>query len=48
MPFVSKKQLRWMYAKKPRMAKRWAKHTPGRLSDLPERALKRSPERRSI
>lgn len=27
MPFKSKAQRRWMYANKPKMAKRWSKHT---------------------
>ena len=27
MPFKSKKQLRWMFPNKPKMAKKWAKHT---------------------
>lgn len=28
MPFKSKAQRRWMFANKPRMARKWAKHTP--------------------
>jgi hypothetical protein len=28
MPFKSKAQRRWMFANKPKMAKRWAKETP--------------------
>lgn len=35
MPFKSKKQQRWMFANDPKMAKRWAKHTPD-IKDLPE------------
>jgi len=35
MPFESKAQQRWMFAKHPKMAKRWAKHTPD-IKDLPE------------
>jgi hypothetical protein len=27
MPFKSGKQRRWMFANKPKMAKRWARHT---------------------
>lgn len=27
MPFKSEKQRRWMFANKPKMAKRWAKHS---------------------
>lgn len=37
MPFKSKRQQRWMFANKPRMAKRWAEHTPN-IKALPERA----------
>ena len=37
MPFVSKRQQRWMFANKPEMARRWAAHTPD-LKALPERA----------
>jgi len=36
MPFKSEAQRRWMYAKKPEMAKRWQEHTGSK--DLPERA----------
>ena len=39
MPFVSRRQQRWMFAKHPRMAKRWADKTD--FSHLPERARKR-------
>lgn len=28
MPFASKAQMRWMYANKPEIAKRWEKETP--------------------
>lgn len=28
MPFKSEAQRRWMYANKPKMAKKWEKHTP--------------------
>ena len=28
MPFKSVKQKKWMYANKPKMAKRWQKETP--------------------
>lgn len=27
MPFKSKKQRKWMFANKPKMAKRWARHS---------------------
>ena len=37
MPFTSKKQMKWMFANKPRMAKRWAEHTPD-ISSLPEQS----------
>lgn len=35
MPFKSKKQMRWMYANHPEMAKRWSKHTKD-IKKLPE------------
>lgn len=35
MPFKSKAQRRWMFANHPKMAKRWADHTP-KGEDLPE------------
>ena len=40
MPFTSKSQQKWMFANKPKMAKRWAKHTPN-IKSLPERTAKR-------
>jgi len=36
MPFKSKAQQRFMFAKDPEMAKRWAKETPN-MKKLPER-----------
>ena len=36
MPFKSKAQQRWMFATKPKMAKRWAKETKD-FYDLPEK-----------
>jgi len=36
MPFKSKAQQRWMFANKPRMAKRWAKETKS-FKRLPEK-----------
>ena len=39
MPFASKSQMRWMFAKKPEMAKEWAEHTPD-TEDLPEKKKK--------
>lgn len=38
MPFVSKAQQGFMFAKHPKIAKRWAKHTPN-MKSLPERAV---------
>lgn len=35
MPFESKAQMRWMFSKHPKMAKKWAEHTPA-ASKLPE------------
>ncbi|MCX7801188.1 MAG: hypothetical protein N2109_12710 [Fimbriimonadales bacterium] len=37
MPFRSKRQMRWMFANEPEMARRWARETPDEKS-LPERA----------
>lgn len=34
MPFKSKAQARWMFSQHPKMAKRWAKHTPN-MKSLP-------------
>jgi hypothetical protein len=42
MPFRSKAQQRWMFAKHPEMAKRWAKETPS-TSSLPEKVAMLSP-----
>ena len=36
MPFKSKKQMRYMFAKKPKIAKRWAKKY-GKGKRLPEK-----------
>lgn len=36
MPFKSKAQMRWMFATKPKMAKRWAKETSNEKK-LPEK-----------
>lgn len=36
MPFQSRRQARWMFANDPRMAKRWADHTPD-MKALPEK-----------
>ena len=44
MPFESKAQRRWMYANKPKMAKKWEEHTPkGRK--LPERKSRKGKRR---
>ncbi|RLI87994.1 MAG: hypothetical protein DRP01_00140 [Archaeoglobales archaeon] len=40
MPFESKAQQRWMFAKHPAMAKEWAAHTPG-IKKLPEKKMKK-------
>lgn len=39
MPFVSKSQERWMFATHPKMAKKWAAHTPEN-AHLPEHVKK--------
>lgn len=39
MPFLSKRQARWMFANKPAMAKEWAAATPS-LRRLPERVVR--------
>jgi len=39
MPFQSKKQMRWMFANKPEMAREWAGHTPD-AKKLPEQVAK--------
>jgi hypothetical protein len=40
MPFKSKAQQRFMFAKMPKVAKRWAKHTPS-IKRLPKRKGKK-------
>lgn len=47
MPFKSKAQQRFMFAKHPEMAKKWAEHTPD-MKSLPERAAKKGPTMRQI
>ena len=38
MPFTSQAQRKWMYANKPKMARRWEKETPNYvLKRLPKR-----------
>lgn len=46
MPFKSKAQMRWMFANHPRMARRWADHTPD-IENLPEKADQDDKEDRS-
>lgn len=41
MPIKSKAQQRWMFANHPKIAKRWAKHTPD-IKNLPEHVKKAS------
>lgn len=43
MPFVSQAQRSWMFANKPEMAKRWAKHTP-KDKKLPHKTVKKAAE----
>jgi len=43
MPFESEAQRRFMFAQHPRIAKRWAKHTP-KGKDLPEKKTDSDPE----
>lgn len=40
MPFVSQAQRAWMHANKPKMAKKWEKHTP-KGKKLPKRKKKK-------
>lgn len=40
MPFKSRAQRRWMHANKPRMAKRWERHT-SKVRKLPARKRRR-------
>lgn len=42
MPFKSKAQMRLLYAKHPKVAKKWAKETENE-KDLPEKVKKKSP-----
>lgn len=39
MPFLSKKQMAWMFANHPKMARKWAKHTSN-IKRLLKRARK--------
>ena len=38
MPFKSQAQARWMFANKPQMAQKWARHTPN-IRRLPQRLV---------
>lgn len=40
MPFKSKQQEKWMWAKHPQMARQWEAHTPNR-EDLPNKVKKK-------
>jgi hypothetical protein len=40
MPFKSKAQAKWMFANKPEMAKKWAKHTKS-IKKLPKKLKKK-------
>jgi len=40
MPFKSKRQARWMFSQKPKMARRWAKHTKS-IKSLSARSRRR-------
>jgi hypothetical protein len=40
MPFKSKAQQKWMFAKKPKMAEKWAKETPN-IKKLPAKVKKK-------
>lgn len=37
MPFKSKAQAKYMYAKKPKLAKKFAEHTTTSIKNLPEK-----------
>lgn len=41
MPFRSKAQWRYLFAKHPKIARRWAKETRQAYSSLPKKARKR-------
>lgn len=46
MPFKSEAQRKFLFAKHPTIAKRWAKHTP-KGADLPEHVAKSEHEKTS-
>lgn len=45
MPFKSKAQAKWMFANKPEMAEKWAKHTKN-MKKLPKRVSKKSKQKK--
>ena len=45
MPFKSKAQRGWMWANRPKMARRWQAHTP-KGTKLPERVRKKRARRK--
>lgn len=47
MPFKSRSQQRWMYATDPKMAKKWADHTPD-FKKLPERVGEKDTEKKGF
>ena len=46
MPFKSKAQRGYLYAKEPKVAKKWAKET-SKGKKLPKRVAKKNPSRRN-
>lgn len=47
MPFKSKAQQKFMFAKKPKLAKEFAEHTPN-IKSLPEHVKKKKKSRRRV
>jgi len=43
VPFKSISQAKWMFANKPQMAKKWAKHTKN-FADLPKKLFRKKKE----
>lgn len=46
MPFKSQAQRKWMYANKPKMAKKWEKHTP-KGKKLPKKVKKKKKKKKT-
>jgi hypothetical protein len=46
MPFVSEQQRKWMWAVKPKMAKKWEAHTP-KGAKLPRKVKKKAVRKRA-